>query len=411
MSAQPDVAPHVPLAEALRTDLTDPALYATDRPEEVWAALRRHGRPVLLRGSRPHWAVTRHAQIREVLQNTAWLSSEQGNHLGDKPTDAAAAAAAGGLSLLVSDGDRHAAMRVALSAGFRPRLLRRLTAQTHAVARRLITAALDHDEVDFVRAVAVPLPAEVVCALLGVPAEDTAHVVALTGTAFGGVGSATAVQQMTAHAELFAYCDRLLSRKQARPEDDIASTLATARIDGAPVPRQMAIMNCHDLIAGGNETARHTVSAAVLTATEERPFWVALRRGEADLGIATEEMLRFETPVSHVLRVLRADLTVAGVTMSAGDLVTLWVRSGNRDEGCFPAATTLDPHRRPNPHLAFGHGPHYCIAAELARIEVAAVLRVVVDLVAGVEVVARPTRLRSNFFRGYERVPVALTPR
>ena len=96
--------------------------------------------------------------------------------------------------------------------------------------------------------------------------------------------------------------------------------------------------------------------------------------------------------------------------MPAGDVVTLWVRSGNRDEAAFPAATTLDPRRQPNPHLAFGHGPHYCIAAELARIEVAAVLRTMVELVADVEAVARPTRLESNFFRGYDSVPVALGP-
>ena len=406
-----DPGPPLPVADAVRTDLGDPALYATNQPERVWAALRRLGRPVLMPGRRPHWAVTGHAQIRQVLQSTARLSSEQGNHLGDKPTDGPAAAAAGGLSLLVSDGDRHAAMRSVLGTTFRPRLLRRLTAQTRTVARRLITAALEHGEVDFVRAVAVPLPAEVVCALLGVPPEDTDHVVALTGTAFGGTGMATAIEQMSAHAELFGYCDALLARKQARPGDDVASVLAAARIDGVPMPREMAIMNCHDLIAGGNETARHTVSAAVLTVVDQHHYWDVLRRGEADLGVATEEMLRFETPVSHVLRVLRADLTVGGVTMPAGDLVTLWVRSGNRDEAAFPAARTLDPHRRPNPHLSFGHGPHYCVAAELARIEVAAVLQALVDLVADVEATARPTRVESNFFRGYHAVPVTLRAR
>lgn len=403
--------PPLEVAEALETDLGDPALYATGRPERVWAALRALGRPVRMPGRRPHWAVTGHAQIRQVLQCTSALSSEQGNHLGDKPTDGPAAAAAGGLSLLVSDGDRHAAMRSVLGRAFRPRTMRRLTAQTRSEARRLITEALEQGEVDFVRAVSAPLPAKVVCALLGVPPQDTDHVVALTGTAFGGTGTATAVQQMSAHAELFAYCDALLTRKRARPDDDVASVLAAARIDGATLPREVAVMNCHDLIAGGNETARHTVSAAVLTFDAHQPYWAALRRGEADLGVATEEMLRFETPVSHVLRVLRTDLTVGGVTMPEGDLVTLWVRSGNRDEAAFAAAGSLDPHRRPNPHLAFGHGPHYCVAAELARIEVAAVLQALVELVAEVEATARPTPVQSNFFRGFHAVPVVLRAR
>lgn len=396
------------LAAGIADDLTDPELYATERPEEIWAEVRRLGRPVRLRGVQPHWAVTSYAQIRQVLQSSAWLSSEQGNHLGDKPTDRAAAAAAGGLSLLVSDGERHAAMRAVLGSAFRPRLLRRLTEQTYALARRLIGSALHRGEVDFVEAVAVPLPAEVVCALLGVPAEDTAHVVALSGTAFGGIG-VTPVRQLEAHAELFGYCDELLTAKRAHPGDDVASILAAARIDGSPMPREVAIMNCHDLIAGGNETARHTLSAAVLTAVGETPFWRTLRRGGADLATAAEEMLRFETPVSHVLRVLRADLTVAGVRMPAGEAVTLWIRSGNRDETAFHGANTLDPARRPNPHLAFGYGPHYCIAAELARIEIAAVLEAIVELVERVEMTGSPRRLRSNFFRGYERVPVALS--
>ena len=239
----------VSVAEALDTDLSDPALYATERPERVWEALRRHGRPVWMPGRRPHWAVTTHAQIRHVRRAPPGSPRSRGTTWATSPPTLRPPLRRR-TSLLVSDGDRHAAMRAVLSAdsGFRP--LRRLTAQTRAVARRLINGALEHGEVDFVRAVAVPLPAEVVCALLGVPAEETRmsslSPVRPLADRVGDGGRADA-----SHAELFAYCDSLLSRKQARPDDDVASTLAAARIDGAPMPREMAIMNCHDLIAGG----------------------------------------------------------------------------------------------------------------------------------------------------------------
>jgi cytochrome P450 len=229
--------------------------------------------------------------------------------------------------------------------------------------------------------------------------------------AFGGSGYATSAAQMAAHSELFVYCDDLIAAKRRTPGEDVATVLAGARVDGRPMSREMAVMNCHDLIAGGNETARHSSSAAALTMVTEPAFWARLRAGEADPDVATEEILRHETPVNHMMRVLLEDLCVAGVTMRAGEYVTLWVRSANRDEDVFDDPDAMRPTRWPNPHLGFGHGPHYCIAALLARIEVGAVVRALVDLVGDVEQTGPAPRLESNFFRGYRTVPLALTHR
>jgi len=399
------------LDEARKVDLTDPRLYAGDRPERIWRTFRRAGVPIWSEGLRDHWAVTRHGHVKEVLRHGHLLSSAKGNHLGEKETDVVASAAAGGMSLLVSDGDAHAQVRKVLGAAFTPRLMRRLTDSTRDLARRLVRRAVDESRVDFVEAVAAPLPAVVLCDLLGVPDSDRGHVVRLTQVAFGGSGYATSAAQMAAHSELFAYCDDLIAEKRRTPGEDVATVLAGARVDGRPMSREMAVMNCHDLIAGGNETARHSSSAAALTMVTEPAFWARLRAGEADPDVATEEILRHETPVNHMMRVLLEDLCVAGVTMRAGEYVTLWVRSANRDEDVFDDPDAMRPTRWPNPHLGFGHGPHYCIAALLARIEVGAVVRALVDLVGDVEQTGPAPRLESNFFRGYRTVPLALTHR
>jgi len=394
------------LDEARKVDLSDPRLYAGERPERIWRTLRRAGAPVWSPGLRDSWVVTRHAQIKEVLRNGQLLSSGKGNHLGEKATDVVASGAAAGMSLLVSDGPAHAEMRAVLGAAFTPRLMRRLAESTNELARRLVSEAADAAEVDFVRAVAAPVPAIVVCDLLGVPASDRDQVVGLTQAAFGGSGHVTAHAQMAAHAELFGYCDELIESKRRRPGDDVASVLA-----GAPMSRAHAVMNCHDLIAGGNETARHTSSAAAVTMVTDPRFWQDLRERSTDPDTATEELLRRETPVNHLLRVLLGDLRVAGVTMRRGDYVTLWVRSGNLDDDAFDAPEELRAGRRPNAHLSFGQGAHYCIAAMLARIEVGAIVRALADLVAGAELRAAPARLESNFFRGYRSVPITLSRR
>jgi cytochrome P450 len=289
--------------------------------------------------------------------------------------------------------------------------MRRLTQSTLDLARRLVIDALERGSVDFVEAVGAPLPAVVICDLLGVPEGDRAHVVGLTQAAFGGSGHTRSDAQLVAHTELFAYCDELIASKRRTPGEDVATVLASAYMYGAPLRREIAVMNCHDLIAGGNETARHTSSAAALTLVTERPFWTELRDGRADAEVATEEMLRHETPVNHMMRVLVEDVELAGVTMRAGEYVSFWVRSANRDEDVFDQPDEMRADRKPNPHLSFGLGAHYCIAALLARIEVGAVVRALVELVRDAELTGEPTRLESNFFRGYRSVPIALHPR
>ncbi len=410
----PATRPDVDLADldqVLALDLADPALYATDRPERIWRTMRRSGTPVLVTARRRHWAVTRYQQVREVLRRSEVLSSEQGMRLGEKASDVAAGAAAGGRSVLVSDDPAHARVRRVLEPAFTPKAVRRLAEGTRGLADRLVSEAIARPSVDFVEALVAPLLTTVSCDLVGVPEADREALARLSQRAFCGSGDATASTQISAHVELLAYCDELVLAKRRRPGDDVASILATAQVDGAPIPRSAAVMNCHDLILGGNASARYALTSVPLTMLHQRPFWDTLRAGGADVDAAVRELLRCEAPVNHIMRTLLDDLEVGGVRIPRGELVTLWLRSANRDEEVFahPDEMRLDLPRRA--HLAFGAGPHHCLAANLARLEISALLCALADRVGDVEPTGPAVRMESDFLRGYREVPVSLSPR
>jgi cytochrome P450 len=398
------------LAEVLAVDLADPRLYAGDRPERIWATMRRAGRPLRMTGMREHWAVTRYEQVRQAFRQSAQLSSEKGIRLGEKATDVAAGQAAGGMSMLVADDPGHARMRRAVEPAFSPGALRRLSASTRALARRLVVDAAAQPSVDLIDAVVTPLLTAVACDLVGIPAGDRRQVAELSETAFSGAGHTTAAAQITAHVQLLGYCGELLAAKHRNPGDDVGTLLARALADGV-LTRESAIMNCHDLVVGGNASARYALSAIPLTLLTQRPFWARLRAGRADLRTATEELLRGEAPVNHVMRVALDDLELGGEVIRRGELVTLWLRSANRDPDVFDAPDELRPDRSGPAHLAFGRGPHHCIAAVLGRLEVSALLGALAELVADAELAGAPRRMESSFLRGYRSVPMALRRR
>lgn len=411
MTAAAAADPDDVLADVLRVDLADERLYAGERPERIWRTLRAAGTPVRMAGTREHWAVTRYGQIREVLQHGDLLSSQKGMRLGEKATDGRAGEVAGGRSMLVSDDPAHAGMRKALESAFTPRTIRRLADGTAALARRLVTEAAAQGPCDFVTTVAVPLLTEVACDLVGVPESDRQHVAALTNTAFSGSGYSTATDQIAAHVELLEYCAHLIAEKRRAPGDDVATLLARAQLAGRPFPRDVAIMNCHDIILGGNASARFILTSLPMTLIRHRAFWSELRSGTADLDVATEELLRFEAPVNHLMRTLVGDLEIGGVRMRRGELVTLWLRSGNRDADAFDEPETLRASGHRRAHLAFGHGAHHCIAAYLARLEIRSLVRALAEEVGDAELSGVPQRMESNFLRGYRTVPVSLRPR
>ncbi|HZB32284.1 MAG TPA: cytochrome P450 [Streptosporangiaceae bacterium] len=400
------------LDEVLAVDLADPSLYGGERPEQVWRTLRRAGTPVRSQGEFPYWVLTRYAHIESVYHATGSFSSEKGMQLGVERSSALLAAeAAAGKMLIVSDDPAHAEIRKAIGSAFQPRMIRRLTDNTLAIARDLVAAAATGEPVDFVAEVSAKLPATVICDLLGVPPTDRQWISGVTQTAFGDPGPDHAATQVAAHTELFDYCDHLVNTKRREPGEDVATALTTATLGGRPMSQEVAVLNCHGLISGGNETTRHAGSAAALSMVTWPGQWELLRAGRASVDDAAEETLRFSSPANHVMRVATADHEVGGVTIRAGEFTTLWLGSANRDEDVFIRPDDLDFTRRPNRHLTFGLGGHFCLGAFLARMELRSLIQALLEQVDAVALAGEPQRLVSNFLRGYTRLPLTLEPR
>lgn len=393
-------------------DLADPDLYAHGDPDAVWAELRERDpvhRTVRADGSR-FWSVTRHADAIAVYRDPALFTSERGMVLG---VDADPAA---GRMLVVTDPPRHTALRAVLADAFTPRVLRGLESRVHGLVGDLLGRAVDAGEVEFVDAVAARLPVAVVCDLLGLPATDHDWMYHLTSTAFGGgdpgldAGAVSPAERADAYGEIFAYYTELARERRARPGDDLVSALVHGEVDGAALDVEEVLLNCTNLVIGGNETTRHAASGGLLALIADPEQWRALRARPELLPRAVEEVLRWTTPGMHVLRTSTADTELAGTPVAAGDRVVVWNAAANRDPRVFADPERFQVDRTPNRHLALGYGPHFCLGANLARMELRALFGDLLRRVGAVELTGPVERVPSAVLRGLRRLPVALRP-
>ncbi|MFB8280455.1 cytochrome P450 [Nocardia colli] len=392
-------------------DLADPGFYVDDRPERLWRSLREAPGPVRAGGARDYWVMTKYRDVETVLRDTVSFTSESGMHLGSNPEEALRAArAVAGKMLIVSDGEAHRAIRRAIGGAFTPRRVARLEQSTLHIARGLVRSAASGEAVDFVEEVAVRLPVITLCDLLGVPEQERDYVLALTRTAFGDTKHDPLTSQAAANAELFGYCDDLIERKRARPADDVATVLACAMIDGRAIAQDVAVFNAHGIISGGNETTRHASCTAAMSMYLAPEQWQALRNRETTLEYAVDEILRVSSPANHMMRLCTTDTDVATAKVRAGEFVTLWLGSANRDADAFPDPDRTDFARRPNRHLAFGAGAHSCLGAYLARLELRCLIIALLEHVSEAMPTGDPTRLASSVVRGYTSVPLRLDP-
>jgi cytochrome P450 len=391
-------------------DLADPDLYAFGDPEPVWAQLRERS-PVYLNpagpgGEGPFWAVTTHDIVTRVLRDTDTFVSARGMRLGAHPS---AVGAASGRMLIVSDGARHAALRRVVGAAFTPRMVERLAAGVRRTAVEVVEEALERGECDLPRVVA-RLPVAVICDLLGVPESDRSFMLDRTAKAFDG--STPALEAAEAHADILVYYGTLMEHRRRHPGDDVVSALVQGRVDGRPLTDDEIRLNCDGLISGANETTRHAVVGGVRALMEHPDQWRLLRERPAIMPGAVEEILRHTSPALHVMRTAARDTELAGRPVRAGDRVTLWLGAANRDEGVFPQGGRFAVDRKPGArHVAFAHGPHFCVGSSLASLELRAVFEEWVARVGSAEPTAAHVRLRSNLIWGYESLPIALRAR
>ncbi|MGW7330583.1 cytochrome P450 [Streptomyces sp. NPDC054840] len=354
------------------------------------------------------WVLSRHRDIKEVYADSDTFSSARGMRLGSDP---AAVAAVAQRMLIVSDVPHHTRLKRALYQAFGPQQMPRLEAMVAKVVGELVTEAVERDELDFID-LAKQLPNRVVCAMMGIPRADWAWIGALTTDAFDSPDDEV---RTNAHSEIFLYFIELLAERRARPGDDLVSQIAhdTLVDEGDGVERPLSdheiVFNLNGVLSGANETTRYSAAGAVHMFAEHPDQWRLLRGlGQDGIAPAVEEVLRWTTPGVHALRTAVRDTEINGTPVAAGARVTLWNVSANRDEDVFADPHAFRVDRRPNRHVAFGHGRHMCLGARLARFELGALLTEMLGVLDGFELAGPVTFNSSNFTWGINSLPVRL---
>jgi cytochrome P450 len=399
-------------------DLTDHDAFVPGVPHEAFAALRRddpvHWNPEH-DGGPGFWVVTRYEDIRFVHRNPDIYSSEIG---GTSLEDLEPEHIEARKSMIDMDPPRHDQLRGLVNRRFTPKAVNVWEDKVRGVAEEVIDRALPLGEFDFVHEIASEVPMSVFAEILGVPHDERRVIIELGDRLLGNADPEYAVEPDEAHRhlpfsspaalEMFAFGRRLAKQRREHPGDDIITQLAFE-----PLTQQEFDVYFVLLATAGNETTRHTITHGLLALLENPDELDKLRHMGDDVAarrLAADEMLRWATPVHHFRRTAAVDTELNGTAIKAGDKVTTWFVSGNRDEEMFERPDRFDITRSPNPHMAFGPGGiHHCLGAHLARLEVRIVFEELLKRVEDIELAGPPERLRSNFFNGVKRLPVKVT--
>lgn len=392
-------------------DLVDPQTYLDHDLPALWREFRTQA-PVFWHRDAPgrpgFWVLSRYHDQVAVYRDSRRFGIERGNMLSTMLTGGDSA---GGRMVSVSDGPRHRDLRAVILRAFSQRALEYFAGRVREYAHGLVDEAVTRGGCDFAVDIASRVPINTICDLLGVPGSDRGLLLDLNTRAMSSDDpSHTALDARMARSEIIMYFTELVQQRRAAPGDDVVSLLATTEIEGQLLPDHEVLLNCYGLLVAGEETSRYSMTTAVHALATHKDEWARLRGGEVDLGTATDEMLRWATPVMHVGRTALQDVRLGDQLIRAGDIVTLWTSSANRDEEVFADPESLDLGRVPNKHLAFGFGPHYCLGVFLARAEISAVLEGLRDRVTAIELDGPVQRIYSNVLDGISRLPVRFTP-
>jgi len=319
-------------------------------------------------------------------------------------------------SLLINhDPPDHTKHRRLVSLGFSGKIIRNLEHHVREITTDILDQVAPLGACDFVQKISCELPLQVIVELVGVPAADRHRVLDWTNImiAFDDpeYGAASPEAGQMAAAELFMYANALAEEREKNPKDDLVSVLMHAEVDGERLTRAAFSAFFMLLLVAGNETTRNLISGGMLALIEHPAERARLMADRALLPTAIEEMLRWVSPVNVFQRTALRDTEIGGQHIRAGDMVALFYASANRDEEIFEEPNRFDIARTPNDHLAFGIGPHYCLGANLARLEIRVMFEELLRRLPDIELAGEPERLRSYFINGIKRMPVRFTPR
>jgi cytochrome P450 len=324
-------------------------------------------------------------------------------------------------SMLGQDPPEHTRLRSLVSQAFTPRIIRRLEPRMQAIAAELMDAALATGEVDFVQAMTYPLPVIVIAEIIGVPAEDREQFKRWSDSAVANLGNALftppSAERMLALATLFgemgAYFSALADQRRRDPREDLLTGLVQAEIEGSKLTHDEMITMLVLLLVAGNETTTSLIGNAVLELLDHPDQLARLRADRALLPSAVEEVMRFSSPVQLDPRRARRRVELRGEVVEPGQLVVSWLGSANRDEDVFPDPQRFDIGRQDNRHIGFGFGIHYCLGANLARLEAQVALAALLGRTRSFDrTTSDPLPLHPSIvFRGVTSLPLRLEAR
>src|SRR5215470_5222831 len=425
----------VPVDRAGRVDLTDLDMWASGVPYQEFARLRALA-PVTWcdePGSGPgFWSVLRYDDIVAASRDVRMFSSSRGVSFED-PTDDDLVARR---TIIDTDPPAHTKLRKILSGSFTQRAVAVYQHFVEALAEQVLDDGLSGEPFDFVDAVAKEVPIRVLARIMGLPAGDLPRFIDLGDRLIANtdpdITDVVWGRDDTDAYRLFPFRSpygkqlwdlgrTVIRDRLAEPGDDLLSALLRAEVDGERLTERDLDNFFSIMVIAGNETTRIAIAQGVLAFCERPDQWDRLRAGLTTqtgdaatdvLDTATEEVLRWTCPTHFMRRTATTDTELGGSAIRAGDKVVLWYVSGNRDEAEFPGPGVFDIGRSPNRHLSFGRGgPHLCLGAHLARLEIRVVLAALASRVARFELAGQPRRIRSNFTNGLKALPIRIRPR
>ena len=396
-------------------NIIGPEYYAKNGyPHREWTFLRKH-KPVFwceYPKTDPFWAITKHADIVQIskqprlfLNGPRLLVFVNESGMEESPTPPFR-------HLLDMDPPDHGEYRAVVSRHFTPRAVRPLQPEIANITRGVLDDLNGRGECDFVTDVSSKIPLAVIAELLGVPHQDWEQLFRWTNETIGSgdpeFQRGTTAQETLDRSRLglFQYFTDMVVERMKHPTKDITSIVANGKVNGQPIPQFEMLSYYFLLVVAGNETTRNATTGGLLAFIENPGDWEKLKKNPGLIDSAVEEIVRYTTPVIQFARTATQDTEIRGQKIKAGESVCLFYPSANRDEEVFENPFKFDISRDPNPHIAFGIGEHFCLGANLARLELKVIFSQLVQRLDHVELAGQVERLRSSFVGGIKHMPI-----
>jgi cholest-4-en-3-one 26-monooxygenase len=391
-------------------DLSDPDTFVGGIPYAAFQRLRTEA-PLYWQpetnGGRGFWCVTRYDDLMAVSKDPLTFSSAKGGtNIFEVPEEDISMLR---LLMLNMDPPKHNKFRRLVSTGFTNRMVTQLEPHVREICADLIDKVAKKDSFDFVTEIAAELPLLVIAELLGVPMEDRHKVFDWSNSLVGFDDPEYKTSMETgkiASAQMWAYANDLAGKRKEHPLDDLVSVLMQAEVDGDRLSEQEFDSFFLLLAVAGNETTRNLISGGMLALIQHPEERARVLADPSLLPTCIEELLRWVSPLIHFRRTATRDVHMHGQTIREGDKVVIFYPSANRDERRFVNPETFDVTRTPNDHLAFGIGEHFCLGANLARLEIKLIFEEMLRRLPDLELAGPVRRLRSNFLNGIKGMPV-----